>query len=186
MLYFKWVWFGWSTCTVCWCGTMRLLKFLGGDIKQLKIPAFATEQRHSKQLWNTPINLNILVALQVPLAYRKSPCKSSNGFSVCINNALQRGGTWVWWWFHIAIHIYIISHISTHADNIHEFCSNWCSRSRIVKFGCAPSAVRASCSWSLTCAWVLVCICLFVCAFLVDFCDATEVIGCATPTKNPL
>lgn len=165
---------------------MRLLKFLGGDIKQLKIPAFATEQRHSKQLWNTPINLNILVALQVPLAYRKSPCKSSNGFSVCINNALQRGGTWVWWWFHIAIHIYIISHISTHADNIHEFCSNWCSRSRIVKFGCAPSAVRASCSWSLTCAWVLVCICLFVCAFLVDFCDATEVIGCATPTKNPL
>lgn len=91
MLCFKWVWFGGSTCLGCWCGTMWLLKFVGRDIKQLEIPAFATEQRTSKQLWNAPINLNILVAPQVPLAHQKSPCKSRNSFSECINKALQRG-----------------------------------------------------------------------------------------------
>lgn len=61
------------------------------------------------------------------------------------------------WCFHIAIHIYIISQISTHADNIHEFCSNRSSRSRIVKFGCAPSVMRASCSGCLICRCVCGC-----------------------------
>lgn len=70
---------------------MWLLKFVGRDIEQLEIPAFSTEQRASKQLSNAPINLNILVAPQVPLAHQKSPCKSSNSFSECINKALQRG-----------------------------------------------------------------------------------------------
>lgn len=99
------------------------------------------------------------------------------------------------WCFHIAVHIYIISHISTHSDNIHEFRSNRSSSRKIVKFVCALSAVRASCSGCfyvsvcvlvLACTSVNVCVCLFVCAFPVDFCDATEVIGCVTPTKNPL
>lgn len=33
---------------------------------------------------------------------------------------------------------------------------------------------------------VSVCIFLLPCAFPMDFCDATEVIGCVTPTKNLL
>ena len=79
------------------------------------------------------------------------------------------------WCFHIAIHIYIKSLTSVHADNIHEFRSSRSSRSRVVIFGCAPYALRASCSGRLTYCCVCVCVCvgaqvnvcisLFVCAF---------------------
>lgn len=172
-----------------------VIKVCWKDIKQLGNSAFATEQRTSKQLWNAPINLNILVAPQVLLAHQKSLCKCSNSFSECINNAPQRGGTWVWWRFHISIHIYILSHISTHADNIHDFSSNWCSRR--VEIWLCPLCGKSLLQWvsymlvfACVCVgvlvWANVWLCLFVCAFPVDFCDATEVIGCVTPTKNPL
>lgn len=76
------------------------------------------------------------------------------------------------WCFHIEIHIYVISHISTHADNIHEFQSTESRRSKIVKSGCGPSAVRASCGGCLTCRcvrgrasarlWMRVCLCVCI------------------------
>lgn len=156
---------GGSTCSVCWCGTVELLKFVGRDIKQLEIPAFATEQGTSKQLWEAPINPNMLAAPQALMAHQRSPCKPSKRSSEGINEALQRGEPWVWGWFHIAI-CYITSHMSTHADNIHEFCSNSCSRSRIVRFGCAPSAVHASCSGSPACRCVCMGACVGKCVYL--------------------
>lgn len=160
MLCFKWVWFGWSTCLVCWCGTVSLLKFVGGDIKQLGTPA--TEQRTSKQLWNAPINLNTSVdpSWLIRRAHANLVIASLNAL-IMLSVEVEPG-----WCFHIAIHIYIVRHISTHADNIHEFRSRRSSRSRRVKFGCAPSAVRASCSGCLTCQRVrrrmCVCVCLRV------------------------
>lgn len=59
------------------------------------------------------------------------------------------------------------------------------------KIGFILSVVRALLQWEsymLIYAWANLCDSeyLFVCAISKDFCDATEVIGCVTPTKNPL
>lgn len=64
--------------------------------------------------------------------------------------------------FHIAIHIYIISLISAHADNIHGFHSNRSSRSRAVPLLCGGSLLqRVPCTSA--CAWVPACASLSVC-----------------------
>lgn len=73
-----------------------------------------------------------------------------------LNAVLMWGGNWVWRWS-ILLSIFTV-YLKPHADDNHEFCSDWCSRSSRAKIWLFPLRSRRAGGGYMVCVYLPVCV----------------------------